>query len=439
MRVFELLDYFKLKTEQEDYFEIAQNIEKGVVFRGTNLWILVFAIFIASLGLNLNSTAVIIGAMLVSPLMGPIMGLGFGMAVNDLTLLKKSIFNYLFAAGVSLATSTIYFLLSPINDAHSEILARTTPTIYDVLIAFFGGLAGILATCSKQKGNVLPGVAIATALMPPLCTAGYGLATWNFSYFFGAFYLFLINTVFIALASLITTRLLKFPFKQLPNEKAETQAKRIVWFIVLLTLIPSLYLGYDIIQRNKFEENAKRFILEEAKFPNNFLLSEDINSKENKIELTFGGEFINPKSIEDLKSQLKHYELADVQLNIRQGFAYLTEDKNQSKDQNNSFRIALAEKEKQNFSLIRQMDSLQAYKKETELLFLELKTQYPNIKGFTIAPSVFVGDTSKTEMWVSVIQSSRSMKTKELESLQKWIQVRMKLDHVQLYIDRVKN
>ena len=184
------LDNFKLADEKEDFPTVSDNIQNSIDFKGTNLWILIFAIFIASLGLNVNSTAVIIGAMLVSPLMGPIIGLGFGMAINDLSLLKKSFFSYLFAAGVGLATSTVFFALSPINEAHSEILARTSPNIYDVLIALFGGLAGILAISSKLKGNVIPGVAIATALMPPLCTAGYGLATLQFPFFFGAFYLF---------------------------------------------------------------------------------------------------------------------------------------------------------------------------------------------------------------------------------------------------------
>jgi uncharacterized hydrophobic protein (TIGR00271 family) len=189
-----IFDNFRLNNEKENHQTVIESIDKGVVFKGTNLWILVFAIFIASLGLNVNSTAVIIGAMLVSPIMGPIMGLGLGMAINDLTLLRKSLFNYFFAAAVGLATSTLYFSLSPISFAHSEILARTSPNIYDVLIAFFGGLAGVLATSSKQKGNVIPGVAIATALMPPLCTAGYGLATMQFEFLFGALYLFLINT-----------------------------------------------------------------------------------------------------------------------------------------------------------------------------------------------------------------------------------------------------
>ncbi len=178
-----LKEVFSLLSQQETFDNVKENIAANIPFKGTNLWILIFAIFIACLGLNMNSTAVIIGAMLISPLMGPIMGIGFSVGINDPWMLKTAIKNYAFASGVGLVTSTIYFLVSPISDAYSEILARTSPNIYDVLIAFFGGLAGIVATYSKLKGNVIPGVAIATALMPPLCTAGYGLATLQFSYF----------------------------------------------------------------------------------------------------------------------------------------------------------------------------------------------------------------------------------------------------------------
>ena len=184
------IDSFRLKKEREDFEVISSNIDSGVVFKGTNLWILVFAIFICSLGLNVNSSAVVIGAMLVSPIMGPIIGMGFGIATTDLKLLKKALYNYLFAGIVGIIASTLYFSLTPINVAQTEMLARTSPNIYDVLIAFFGGLAGIIAIASKMKGNVIPGVAIATALMPPLCTAGYGLATLQMEFFFGAFYLF---------------------------------------------------------------------------------------------------------------------------------------------------------------------------------------------------------------------------------------------------------
>ena len=205
-----LLAHFKLSHEREDFQLVRGEIEKAIHFSGTNLYILILAILIASLGLHSNSPAVIIGAMLISPLMGPIMGLGFGLAIYDLQLLRRSIFNFLFASTVSLTISTLFFLLTPVHEATSELLHRTSPSTDDALIALFGGLAGMLATSSKLKGNVIPGVAIATALMPPLCTAGYGLANLNSKYLFGALHLFFINTIFIALATLVTARLLNF-------------------------------------------------------------------------------------------------------------------------------------------------------------------------------------------------------------------------------------
>ena len=185
-------------------------MKSAIVFRGTNLWILMFAILIASLGLNVNSTAVIIGAMLISPLMSPIIGMGLAVGIGDSEMLKQSLKNYGVATLISVLTATLYFFISPLSEARSELLARTSPTLYDVLIAFFGGAAGVLALTTKSKGQVIPGVAIATALMPPLCTAGYGLATAQWAYFFGAFYLFFINTVFIATATFLGVKLLRF-------------------------------------------------------------------------------------------------------------------------------------------------------------------------------------------------------------------------------------
>ena len=185
-RILQLID---LDSDLDSFANIHDTIEKELVFKGTNLWILVFAILVASVGLNMNSTAVVIGAMLISPLMGPINGIGYSIATYDFPLFKQAVKNFGFAVLAGLIASTAYFAMSPISTAHSELLARTSPTIYDVLIAFFGGMAGIVAITSKKKGNVIPGVAIATALMPPLCTAGYGLATGQFTYFFGALYL----------------------------------------------------------------------------------------------------------------------------------------------------------------------------------------------------------------------------------------------------------
>jgi uncharacterized hydrophobic protein (TIGR00271 family) len=235
-------------------------IRKDTEFKGINSWILVCSIFIASIGLNTNSTAVIIGAMLISPLMGPILGIGLAIGIFDFDLLKRALKNFGSAVLLAVITSTLYFSITPLGDAQSELLARTTPTIWDVLIAFFGGLAGIVAGSRREKGNVIPGVAIATALMPPLCTAGYGLASGNWSYFLGAFYLFFINSVFIGFATLLIVRLLKFK----PVNKVDTaiarRSRQYVTGFVILTMIPSIWIAYGVVQESLFTSRSNAFV-----------------------------------------------------------------------------------------------------------------------------------------------------------------------------------
>jgi len=423
-----ILDNFRLADEKEDFQKVSDNIENGIDFKGTNLWILIFAIFIASLGLNVNSTAVIIGAMLVSPLMGPIMGLGFGMAVNDLLLLRKSFFSYLFAAGVGLATSTLFFLLSPINEAHSEILARTSPNIYDVLIALFGGLAGMLATSSKLKGNVIPGVAIATALMPPLCTAGYGLATLKPEFFFGAFYLFLINTVFIALATLITARLLTYPFKHLPKKEDEVKAKRIVYAVVLITILPSIYFGYDMVQQNRFIQMANTFIDKEAIFPNDYLLRKNIDAKSKTIVLVYGGDVIAQNDIDKLKSKLENYNLKNTNLTIQQGFAYLQQDNKQE----NQLSLALNEKEKQVQQLQMQLDSLTSQSEMSKQVFKELRTQFSSVQSLILQPAISVSEDGQKLLWVCSISSTEKINDKDRQKIEEWLKVRINSNNLQI-------
>jgi len=427
------LDNFRLGQEKEDFQTVSQNIQNGIEFKGTNLWILVFAIFIASLGLNVNSTAVIIGAMLVSPLMGPIIGLGFSMSINDLSLLKKSFLSYLFAALVSLATSTLFFLISPINEAHSEILARTSPNIYDVLIALFGGLAGILAISSKLKGNVIPGVAIATALMPPLCTAGYGLATLQFTYFFGAFYLFLINTVFIALATFITIRFLKFPHKHLQRNEDEIKAKQIILGIVLITVLPSIYFGYTMIQQNKFQKEATRFIETEAIFPNNFLLKKNIDTKSRIITLTFGGQGIEDKEILILKKKLSTYKLQNTSLNIQQGFAYLKDKTVDNKT--NSLTLALADKEQQIQQLQRLNDSLLLQNQLNKQIQKEVKTLYPYIQLFLLQQVRIESDSTHSPIWIAIIQSGKKWETIDKSKIEEWLKARLNIGKINIYFE----
>ena len=427
-------DKYKIDSDKEELSIVVKDIEEGIVFRGTNSWILIFAILVASLGLNINSTAVIIGAMLISPLMGPIMGIGLGMGIHDIPLLKKAGSNYLLATGVALTTSTLFFLLSPLNGAHSEILARTSPTIYDVLIALFGGMAGIIATSSKHKGNVIPGVAIATALMPPLCTAGYGLATFQFNFFFGAFYLYIINSVFIALATFLILRLLHFPYKTLPNEKAYKLARRIVWTVVMATLLPSIYFGYDMVRQSRFTDSANLFINNEAHFPNDYLLSKKINAKKRNIVLVFGGKQISLQETENLKERMKIYNLESATLEIKQGFAYLAENKkNESNNQLLHLTEELEEKEKTKQFLQLQIDSINNQQAVSKQIYAEIKAQYPGLKNAIIQPSVILSDYSEIRSQFFVLLTfSPKLSVVEQVRIEKWLNLRLKQNEIKL-------
>ena len=238
-----------------------RSIRSNVSFRGPNVWILAFSIIIASVGLNVNSTAVIIGAMLISPLMGPIIGIGLGLGVNDTKLIRVGLKNLIVMVGISLIASTLYFLLTPLKLANpTELLARTNPTIYDVIIALFGGAAGLLEISRKEKGTVLSGVAIATALMPPLCTAGYGLATGTFKYFFGALMLFIINGVFIIIATYVMSKILGFQEYEFQDQKTAKRTRTLVTLVVILVAVPSILSAVRMIKSNTFQQNASSFV-----------------------------------------------------------------------------------------------------------------------------------------------------------------------------------
>lgn len=434
--ILRFFDRFKLKNEKENFQKIAENIERGIVFRGTNLWILAFAILIASLGLNINSTAVVIGAMLISPLMGPIVGLGFGMAINDIALLKKSLTNYLFAAGIGLTTSTLYFLISPLSDAHSEILARVSPNIYDVLIALFGGFAGMLAISSKQKGNVVPGVAIATALMPPLCTAGFGLASFQFEFFFGALYLFIINTVFIAVATLLTARFLDFPLKRLPDATNEIKAKRIVWGIVWIIFIPSVYFGYDIVKQSDFQRKADQFITNECIIPNNYILQKTIDAKKGTITLIYGGQKIEDTPINAIKQKLPRYNLQNVTLEVQQGFAYLQENKAPTEDSRMlQLTTLLNAKESAIQSLTDQSNERDAQNKLGGQVYDELKVQHPDIQSFILQKAIDHTADSQESIWVAIIHSQTAFKEEIRVTIEQFLKVRLTTESIKVYFE----
>lgn len=310
---------FSFQSDKKDQFEIVDSIRSGVEFRGSNVWILIFAIFLASIGLNVNSTAVIIGAMLISPLMGPIIGVGLGLSIFDFELLKSSAKNLSIMVVISLLTSTTYFAFTPLHEAQSELLSRTTPTIWDVLIALFGGLAGIVAVASKGKGTVISGVAIATALMPPLCTAGFGLANGDFFFFIGAFYLFCINAVFISLSTLIVTRLLKYHPVVLPDKSRERRLRNIISIVVSITVVPSILIAYFTVQRELFEQRAQKYLTTEFALNNTFILADRVDYDGSVIEIVLAGQAIPEDSIELLTERRINYNLDGVTVRILQG------------------------------------------------------------------------------------------------------------------------
>ena len=287
-------------------------IQKDIQFRGPTAWILMFSIFIASIGLNSNSPAVIIGAMLISPLMGPILGIGLAVGTNDFETLFKSLKNLGIAVGLSLLTSTLYFMLTPLDIEQTELLARTKPTILDVLVALFGGLAGIVAGSRKEKSSVIPGVAIATALMPPLCTAGYGLAAMKPAYFFGAFYLFFINSVFISLATFLVVKYLKFPLVSYLG-RAKLKRYRIIFYVFLIvTILPSALIFWGVIQETRFKIAAERFVTEKCRFEGTELINSKILYADTAsyIDLYFIGDHLNDDKIFYLRDMLGQYGIS---------------------------------------------------------------------------------------------------------------------------------
>ncbi|WP_436416086.1 TIGR00341 family protein [Petrimonas sp.] len=445
-QVQKLVSIFNLRSELENYETIHAEIEKGIQFRGTNLWILMFAIVVASVGLNMNSTAVIIGAMLISPLMGPINGVGYSLATYDFHLFRRSVKNLMYAVVVSLLTSSLYFFLSPINEAHSELLARTSPTIYDVLIALFGGLAGIVAISSKLKGNVIPGVAIATALMPPICTAGYGLATLQFNFFFGALYLFAINTVFIAFASLVVSQYLKLPIRSIVDPDRKKQVNQALTVIILITAVPSIYFGYQLVQNENFSQNAEHFINQVSVVEGNYLQKSNINPSNKNVDLVYSGYGLSERRIDSIRQVALFNKIDTSKLKIRQGFEVSFVQENTRRYQSeteilnnrlNATTFALKQSENR-------IDSIRNIHALGEELLAEIKALYPQIKGcsYTETYSYF---TQKD----SVVRSNRaplvifslprnSLRTADKNKIEEWLKSRLRKQEVFTYFDETR-
>lgn len=431
---------FDLDDDKAAEDEVKENIQKGVEFRGTNLWVLIFATFVASLGLNMNSAAVIIGAMLISPLMGPIMGIGLSVGINDFELMKRSLRNFGLMVLMAILTSTFYFWLSPLSEAKSELLARTMPTIYDVLIAFFGGLAGIVAQSRKDRtSTVIPGVAIATALMPPLCTAGYGLATWQLSYFIGAFYLFFINTVFIAIATFIVVRFLKYRKKVFLDPARERQVRRYILIIVIVTMVPSVILALRIVRQSLFETAADRYVAAVMHFPKAQMIDykRTIHSDgSRRIDVVLIGEPVSSDAIENARMQLPAYNLEGTELVVRQSGQGEQVDINTLQM---GYQELLVEKNRQINDLENRLGMLSADSLPSRDITREMIALAPEIAQVTLTQTKSY-DTQGNPVDTTVICLIRMngqvrIPEPEQQRIVGWLQTRTKNDNVKLYVE----
>ncbi|UXP33897.1 DUF389 domain-containing protein [Reichenbachiella agarivorans] len=436
-----LNELFDLKQDSERESTTVSEIRKGIVFRGANLWILIFAILIASIGLNVNSTAVIIGAMLISPLMGPIMGIGLGAGINDFELIKRAFMNLSVAVLISVSTSALYFAITPLHEAQSELLARTTPTLWDVLIALFGGLAGIIAGSRKEKSNAIPGVAIATALMPPLCTAGYGLANGNWYYFIGAFYLFFINSVFISVSTFLIVRFLKFRKNQFESPAIEKRVKTSILVFVIVTIIPSVYLAYNVVRGTIFEQNAKNFISSSFNMEQTQVISQRYFLDQDKevIEVTLYGKPLDQTAIQYIREKMPLHGLHNGDLRIKQGYQEDLQEKTMKEfekmGENLKFKIiedmyakseeVIKTKDERIAFLENQVAKMHLHTYPIQDIEKELSVQYPALKSLALGELI---NHNMDTICYAFVDYKTKLYRSDRQKIEKWLQVRTKAD-----------
>ena len=344
--------------------------------------------------------------------------------------------NFTFAVLAALASSTVYFFISPVSTAHSELLARTSPTIYDVLIALFGGLAGIVAISSRKKGNVIPGVAIATALMPPLCTAGYGLATAQYNFFFGAFYLFTINTVFIALSSVAISQFLSFPIRTLVDKAQKVRVNRWITIVMLITLIPSIYFGYSLVQQERFVEQAKRFVDDAKLVEGNYLLDHQINTKKHTITLIYGGAPFSAAQKKRLLDRTDYFSLSPDNIRIEQGIAF-NQLPSRSKE-TDYFQSEISRLNTALQSAQQRYDSLQQVPLIGGQLLKEMRSIYPQINGCSYAESIAFGqgrDSATTVRYVIIDTGGSGIDPEDQQKLTNWLNSRLSGGSIKLLLD----
>ena len=430
-------------TNDVDIPAASENIRKNVPFRGPNVYILFVAIIIASVGLNVNSIPVIIGAMLISPLMGPITGLGLGLGTNDRELVLFSIKNLLVMVGISLLAATLYFMLTPLEiDNPTELLARTRPTIYDVFIALFGGLAGVLETARKEKGTVISGVAIATALMPPLCTVGYGIANLSWQYTVGALFLFCINCIFIAMAAYLMAKFLKFPVKTV--EQHRTRYFILSYALVILLAATSIFTGYQVIRENDFTKLANRFVKKNQNIGKTYIYDSQVNIdvKPYMLELRLAGETLNDDTKEMLFRDAENYGIMRSQIVIHEDATVQVDRFNEMEIVKNLIATNASNMQLRDDSIKVLNAQIAAYKQQelpAKQLAEELQVQLPSITRLTLAKGTALEQNlvMSEEQVVVVAHCSEMPSEEEKQRVYDWLKVRLQVEDIVIIFEKV--
>ena len=445
------VSYFFLSlVNMKDHVDVqaaAVRIRSGIAFRGPNVFILACAIIIASVGLNLNSIPVIIGAMLISPVMGPILGFGLGLGTNDTTLVKDSLKNFVIMVVISILASSIFYLISPLHLEHqTELLARTNPTLYDVLIALFGGFAGILENSRKERGGtVIPGVAIATALMPPLCTVGYGIAHLEPRFILGAFYLFIINTVFITLATVVTVKYLHFPSAFALDDERRKRAASWSAVIIVALLVPSVLSGIDMIHDNNFARSAQQLVRDNKNLGKSYIYDykTDIDSKPPTIQLFLAGEKMDAVSRERLFAQAEESGITRSQIIIHEDAAFQNELMTESEIIRNlidNHNHQIGELEAKIVELTGKLQQYENQQLPSALITREIAAQYDGILRVTLTRGQQIEEGSETgsDIIVAIIGCSTPLKEAEQLRVRDWLKVRLGVQNVEVIVNTEK-
>ena len=421
-----------------------EGIRKDVEFRGHAAWILVCSILIASIGLSVGNIPIIVGAMLISPLMGPILGIGLAAGTNDLDLLKKSVTNFIIAMVISILISSIYFLIIPMPEISFELRDRKQATLLAIAVALFGGAAGIIAGSRRYKSNVVPGVAIATALMPPLCTVGFGLATASWDYFFGALYLFFINSVFIALPTYFYIRYMNFPVKEFIDPIRERKIKRRISVFLMITVIPSAFIFYNVLRQSFFTSDANLFLVaveQSLEQRNTTIIDQKVIYDPDKpmIKIALMGDPIST----DLRNQWEElrveYGLQNCELDIReprdftQAIEALREENmvRSTQQMEEFYRTQIKQREEEIQGLERELNLMRRGEGEFQSISAEVKMLFPGLKraafanlqetNFSAQP-----DTIPTLMVLWPDNLDEEEVNESEEQLNRWLRARLK-------------